>query len=69
MERKSFPTNVKDNEREFIAPDLALIREDAPRREHDLRKIHNEFPWIVRSGAPWRMISNGLPPRALSELR
>jgi transposase len=64
MARKPHPTDVKDDEREFVAPYLAPIREDAPQREHDLREIYNALRWIVRSGAPWRMIPNDLPPWA-----
>jgi transposase len=64
MARKPYPTDVKDDEWEFVAPYLALIREDAPQREHDLREIYNALRWIVRSGAPWRMIPNDPPPWA-----
>lgn len=64
MARKPYPTDVKDDEWEFVAPYLALIREDAPQREHDLRELYNALRWIVRSGAPGRMIPNDLPPWA-----
>ena len=53
MARKPYPTDVKDDEWEFVALYLALIREDAPQREHDLREIYNALRWIVLSGAPW----------------
>jgi transposase len=64
MARKPFPSDVKDDEWEFVAPYLALIREDSPQREHDLREIYNALRWVVRAGAPWRMIPNDLPPWA-----
>ena len=64
MARKPYPTDVKDDEWEFVAPYLALIREDAPQRKHNLREIYNALRWIVRSSAPWRMIPNDLPPWA-----
>jgi transposase len=48
----------------LVEPYLALISEDAPQREHDLREIYNALRWIVRSGGPWRMIRNDLPPWA-----
>jgi hypothetical protein len=50
--QEPYPTDVKDDEWKFVAPYLALIREDAPPREHDLREIYNALRWIVRSGAP-----------------
>lgn len=64
MARKPYPSDIKDDEWDFVAPYLALIREDSPQREHDLREIYNALRWIVRSGAPWRMIPNDLPPWA-----
>lgn len=64
MARKPYPTDVKDDEWEFVIPYLTLMREDAPQREHDLREIFNALRWIVRAGAPWRMIPNDLPPWA-----
>jgi transposase len=62
--RKPYPTDVKDDEWDFVVPHLTLMREDAPQREHDLREIFNALRWIVRAGAPWRMIPNDLPPWA-----
>ncbi len=53
-----------DDEWDLVAPYLALIREDSPQREHDLRKTRNALRWIVPSGAPWRSTSNDLPPWA-----
>jgi len=34
-------TEVSDDEWAFIAPYLALVREDAPQRPHDLRDVFN----------------------------
>lgn len=47
-----------------MAPYLALIREDSPQREHDLREVLNGLRWIVRTGAQWRMMPHDLPPWA-----
>jgi hypothetical protein len=41
MARKPYPSDVKDDEREFVAPYLALIREDSPQRGHDLRETYH----------------------------
>ena len=35
---------------------------DAPQRTHRLREVFNGLRWLVRAGAPWRMVPNGLPP-------
>jgi transposase len=41
---------------------LTLMKEDALQREHELREVFNALRWIVRAGAPWRMIPHDLPP-------
>lgn len=46
----------------FVGPYLTLCREDAPQREYFLRSVFNAVPWLVRSGAHWRMMPNGFPP-------
>src|SRR5215204_1396303 len=33
--RKPYPSDVSDEEWAFVAPYVALVREDAPRRNHD----------------------------------
>jgi transposase len=53
---------VSDDEWAFVAPYLTLMTEDAPQRVHSLREVFNGLRWIVRAGAPWRMIPNDLPP-------
>jgi transposase len=62
MARKPYPSDVSDEEWAFAAPYLTLMRPDAPQREHDLRELYNALRWIVRAGAPWRMVPHDLPP-------
>lgn len=62
MERKAYPSDITDDEWAFVAPYLTLMTEEAPQREHSLREVFNALRWIVRAGAPWRMIPNDLPP-------
>jgi transposase len=49
--RKPYPSDVSDEEWAFVAPYLALVREDAPQRNHDLREILNGLRWVVRTGS------------------
>ena len=60
--RKSYPSDVSDEEWAFCAPYLTLMREDAPQREHCLRELFNGLRWLVRAGCPWRIMPNDLPP-------
>jgi transposase len=64
MERKPYPSDVNDDEWAFVAPYLTLMTEEAPQREHELREVFNGLRWIVRTGAPWRMMPHDLPPWA-----
>jgi transposase len=60
--RKPYPTDVSDDEWAFVAPYVALVREDAPQRRHDLREVCNAVRWLVHTGAPWRYLPGDLPP-------
>ena len=62
MERKTYPSDVSDDEWAFVAPYLTLITEDAPQRVYPLREVFNGLRYITRAGAPWRMMPNDLPP-------
>ena len=62
MSRKAYPSDVSDEEWAFIAPYLMLMTEDAPQRVYALREVFNGLRYIVRTGAPWRMMPNDLPP-------
>ena len=62
MSRKPYPSDVTDDEWNFVAPYLTLIREDCPQREYPLREVFNGLRYIARCGGPWRMLPNDLPP-------
>jgi transposase len=63
--RKPYPTDVTDEEWAFVAPYLALLPEDAGQRRYELREVFNAVRWIVRAGAPWRLLPHELPPWAV----
>src|SRR5215213_2754526 len=58
--RKPYPSDVSDQEWAFVAPYLALVREDAPQRNHNLREVFNGLRWIVRTGSAWRYMPHDL---------
>jgi transposase len=62
MERRAYPSDVSDEEWAFVAPYLTLITEDAPQRVYPLREVFNGLRYLVRAGAPCRMMLNDLPP-------
>lgn len=60
--RKRYPSDCTDDEWDFVAPYLALMRPDAPQRVHDPRAVYDGLRWIVRAGAPWRYLPGDFPP-------
>jgi transposase len=59
--RKPYRSDVSDEEWAFVAPYLALLREDAPQRDHSLREVFNGLRYAVKSGVPWRWLLGDLP--------
>ena len=62
MKRKPYPSDVSDEEWNFVAPYLALIDEHSPQRRHSLREVFNALRWLARSGSPWRLLAHDFPP-------
>lgn len=60
--KTSYQSDVSDEEWEFCAGYLTLMKEDAPQREYTMRGLFNAVRYMVRAGCPWRMIPNDLPP-------
>jgi transposase len=61
-DRRPYPSDVSDEEWAFVAPYLALVREDAPQRKHDLRRTYDALRYVVRSGVAWRYLPHDFPP-------
>lgn len=59
---RGYPSDVSDEEWAFVAPYLALCREDARQREYPLRTVFNALRYIAKTGCHWRMLPNDLPP-------
>jgi transposase len=62
MKRRGYPSDESDEEWAFVVCYLTLMSEDAPQREHSLREVFNGLRYLVRTGAPWRLLPNDLPP-------
>lgn len=60
--RRSYPSDVTDEEWAFVQPFLTLIRDDSPQREYDLREVYNGLRYVIRTGCPWRYLPHDLPP-------
>ena len=51
-------TEMTDEEWAFVAPYLTLIDAQSPQRTYDLCVMLHTLRWIVRVGAPWRLLPN-----------
>lgn len=60
--RTPYPIDVSDDEWAFVAPSLTLMTDDAPQRAYTLREGFAARRWIVRAGAPWRVLPHEVPP-------
>ena len=63
--KSTYPSDVTDEEWEFCAPYLTLMKEEAPQRKHTLRRVFNAVRYMVRVGCPWHMIPNDFPPASI----
>lgn len=50
---------------EFVALYLTLCRKDARPRIYASHGVQYALCWMVRAGAPWRILPNDSPPREL----
>ena len=62
MRHTTYPSDVSDEEWAFVVPYLTLMTEAAPQRVHPLRRLFNGLRWLIRAGAPWRLMPHDLPP-------
>jgi transposase len=60
--QSGYPSDVTDEEWAFVAPYLALCREDAAQRDYPLRAVFNGLRYIVKTGNQWRFMPHDLPP-------
>lgn len=57
-----YQSDVSEEELAFLAPDLALCREDAAQQGHALRDVSKGRRYIAYKGSQSRSLPNDLPP-------
>ena len=60
--RKSYPSDVNDDEWAFCVSYLTLMDEGSPQRVYPLREIFNALRYMIKMGGIWRMMPHDLPP-------
>jgi len=62
IKRKSYPSDVRDEEWAFCATYLTLMTKQALQRIYPLREIFNALRHLVKMGGVWHMMPHDLPP-------
>ena len=62
VQRRAYPSDVSDEEWQFVLPYLLLSREDSRSRQHSLRELFNGVRYVAKTGNQWRFMPNDLPP-------
>jgi transposase len=60
--RRTYPTDLSDEEWSCIAPYLPTPKAPGRPREYTLREITDAIFYIVRSGCAWRLLPHDFPP-------
>lgn len=61
-QRSGYPSDVTDEEWEFVLPYLLLCREDSGHRRYDVRGVFNAVRYVVKTGVHWRYLPHDMPP-------
>jgi putative transposase len=60
--RRTYPTDLSDEEWSYIEPYLPAPKAPGRPRLHTLREILDAIFYIVRSGCAWRLLPHHFPP-------
>jgi putative transposase len=60
--RKTYPTDLSDEEWSCIEPHIPTPKAPGRPRVHTLREVLNAIFYIVRSGCAWRLLPHDFPP-------
>ena len=62
MNRKSYPSDLTDEQWDVLFPALPPARTGGRPRTVDLREVINGILYVLRAGCSWRMVPHDLPP-------
>lgn len=60
--RKSYPTDLPDNERAVLEPELPRENKRGRPRKHSLREIVNAIFYFLKNGCVWAALPHDFPP-------
>ena len=59
--RKSYPTDLSDDEWKYIEPHMPVSKGHGRPRTHSLREILNAIFYLLKSGCQWRLLPHDFP--------
>ena len=62
MNRKSYPSDLTDEQWDVLFPALPPARPGGRPRTVDLQEVINGILYVLRAGCSWRMVPHDLPP-------
>ena len=62
MKRKSYPTDLTNDQWNVLDPLLPLPKPGGRPRSVDLREVINGILYVLRNGCTWRAVPHDLPP-------
>ena len=62
MKRKTYPSDLTDEQWELLSPLLPAAKPGGRPRTVELREILNAILYVLRTGCAWRMLPHDLPP-------
>ena len=62
MNRKSYPSDLTDEQWDVLFPALPPARPGGRPRTVDLQEVINGILYVLRAGCSWQMVPHDLPP-------
>jgi putative transposase len=63
MDRKPYPSDLKDDEWAILAPLIPPAKTGGRPRSVDMREVLNAIFYVLKSGCQWNMLPHDLPPK------
>lgn len=63
MERKAYPSDLKDSEWELLAPHIPEAGHGGRPRTANMREVLNAIFYVLKSGIQWDMLPHDFPPK------
>lgn len=63
MDRKRYPSDLKDAEWELLAPHVPEAGSGGRPRQVKMREVLNAIFYVLKSGIQWDMLPHDLPPK------